>query len=86
MVSSIAVAVARHGCDARSAGPFAHERVLMLSMGAGAEIRRAMGVTVFSGMIGVTIFGLIFTPVFYVVARRLAVRDKGAQHQPQPAE
>ena len=37
-------------------------------------------------MIGVTFFGLIFTPVFYVVARWLAVRNKGAQHQPQPAE
>lgn len=37
-----------------------------------AEMRQALGTTVFFGMIGVTIFGLIFTPVFYVVARRLA--------------
>lgn len=38
---------------------------LVLATGAGAEMRQAMGVAVFSGMIGVTIFGLIFTPVFY---------------------
>jgi multidrug efflux pump subunit AcrB len=40
---------------------------LVASTGAGAEMRRAMGVTVFSGMIGVTLFGLILTPVFYVL-------------------
>lgn len=40
---------------------------LVVSRGAGAEMRQAMGVAVFSGMIGVTIFGLILTPVFYVV-------------------
>ena len=38
--------------------------------GAGAEMRQAMGVAVFSGMIGVTVFGLFLTPVFYVVLRR----------------
>jgi multidrug efflux pump len=43
---------------------------LAASTGAGAEMRRAMGVAVFSGMIGVTIFGLFLTPVFYVVLRR----------------
>lgn len=42
---------------------------LVLSHGAGAEMRQAIGVAVFSGMIGVTVFGLIFTPVFYVVLR-----------------
>ncbi|WP_024512373.1 multidrug efflux RND transporter permease subunit [Bradyrhizobium sp. ARR65] len=42
---------------------------LVLSTGAGAEMRRAMGVAVFSGMIGVTIFGLFLTPVFYVLLR-----------------
>ncbi len=47
---------------------------LMLSHGPGAEIRRAMGVTVFSGMIGVTIFGLVLTPVFYVALRTLTKR------------
>ncbi|MFT3700068.1 MAG: multidrug efflux RND transporter permease subunit [Kofleriaceae bacterium] len=47
---------------------------LMLSHGPGAEIRRAMGVTVFSGMIGVTLFGLVLTPVFYVALRTLTKR------------
>ncbi len=44
---------------------------LVLSAGAGAEMRHAMGVAVFFGMIGVTAFGLFLTPVFYVVLRRL---------------
>lgn len=44
---------------------------LVLSTGAGAEMRSAMGVAVFSGMIGVTAFGLFLTPVFYVVLRSL---------------
>jgi multidrug efflux pump len=44
---------------------------LVLSEGAGAEMRHAMGVAVFSGMLGVTFFGLILTPVFYVVTRML---------------
>jgi len=43
-----------------------------LSTGAGAEMRSAMGVAVFFGMIGVTAFGLFLTPVFYVVLRRIA--------------
>jgi multidrug efflux pump len=47
---------------------------LMLSHGPGAEIRRAMGVTVFAGMIGVTIFGLVLTPVFYVALRTITQR------------
>jgi multidrug efflux pump len=47
---------------------------LMLSTGPGAEIRRAMGVTVFAGMIGVTLFGLILTPVFYVALRTVTRR------------
>ena len=59
---------------------------MAFAIGAGAELRQSLGTAVFSGMIGVTFFGLIFTPVFYVVARWLAVRNKGAQHQPQPAE
>ena len=44
---------------------------LVLSEGAGAEMRKAMGIAVFSGMLGVTFFGLILTPVFYVVMRAL---------------
>ena len=47
---------------------------LVLSHGAGAEIRQAMGVAVFAGMLGVTFFGLILTPVFYVLLRRFGAR------------
>jgi hypothetical protein len=47
---------------------------LALSSGAGAEVRQAMGITVLAGMIGVTLFGLLLTPVFYVGLRRLAER------------
>ena len=43
---------------------------LVLASGAGAEVRRAMGAAVFSGMIGVTVFGLLLTPVFFVLLRR----------------
>ena len=45
---------------------------LMIATGAGAEMRQSLGTAVFSGMLGVTLFGLLFTPVFYVVCRRLA--------------
>jgi multidrug efflux pump subunit AcrB len=45
---------------------------LVWATGAGAELRQALGTAVFAGMIGVTAFGLIFTPVFYVVCRGLA--------------
>jgi multidrug efflux pump len=44
---------------------------LVIAHGAGAEIRRAMGIAVFSGMLGVTLFGLALTPVFYVVVGRV---------------
>lgn len=47
---------------------------LITSSGAGAEMRQAMGVAVFTGMIGVTFFGLFLTPVFYVLLRHLSVR------------
>ncbi|HEY1614223.1 MAG TPA: multidrug efflux RND transporter permease subunit [Rhizomicrobium sp.] len=47
---------------------------LVLSSGAGAEMRHAMGVTVFFGMLGVTFFGLFLTPVFYVLLRELEKR------------
>jgi multidrug efflux pump len=50
---------------------------LVLSHGAGAEMRHAMGVAVFSGMLGVTFFGLILTPVFYLLVRRR--RQRAAQ-------
>ena len=45
---------------------------LVWATGAGAELRQALGTAVFAGMIGVTLFGLIFTPVFYVLCRKLA--------------
>jgi multidrug efflux pump len=47
---------------------------LVFASGAGAEVRYVMGVTVVAGMLGVTFFGLFFTPVFYVVLRRFVVR------------
>ncbi len=45
---------------------------LAFASGAGAEMRQALGIAVFAGMIGVTVFGLVFTPVFYVACRRLS--------------
>ncbi len=50
---------------------------LMLATGAGAEMRQSLGTAVFSGMLGVTFFGLIFTPVFYVLMRGVAARLPG---------
>jgi multidrug efflux pump len=47
---------------------------LVLGQGAGAEMRQSLGVAVFSGMLGVTGFGLIFTPIFYVVIQGLSER------------
>ncbi len=64
---------------------------LVLAVGAGAELRQALGTAVFFGMIGVTLFGLIFTPAFYVLSsglghrlsrRRAAGGPKAAQSQP----
>ena len=49
---------------------------LVLASGAGAEIRHAMGITVFAGMLGVTFFGLLLTPVFYVLVRRMTESKK----------
>jgi HAE1 family hydrophobic/amphiphilic exporter-1 len=47
---------------------------LVISNGPGSEMRKALGVAVFFGMIGVTLFGLLFTPSFYVITRTLANR------------
>jgi len=60
---------------------------LVIATGAGAEMRQSLGTAVFYGMIGVTLFGLIFTPVFYVVVRKFAKKNKpqGAAW-PAPAE
>jgi len=66
---------------------------LLIASGAGAELRQALGTAVFFGMAGVTGFGLLFTPTFYVVCRNLAERLKqrrerrnGSAPQLQPAE
>jgi HAE1 family hydrophobic/amphiphilic exporter-1 len=58
---------------------------LVIAVGAGAEMRQSLGTAVFFGMLGVTVFGLIFTPVFYVTVRWLAGlgRRKRAQSAPQ---
>ena len=56
---------------------------LVFASGAGAEMRQSLGTAVFSGMIGVTVFGLIFTPLFYVLASRFQ-RKKTADTAPVP--
>jgi len=55
---------------------------LVFSSGAGSEMRHAMGVAVFSGMIGVTVFGLFLTPVFFFLIRRFVERRQArkAEH------
>jgi multidrug efflux pump len=55
---------------------------LVFSTGAGFEIRRAMGVAVFSGMLGVTVFGLFLTPVFYDTVGRIVERVSGRRRLP----
>jgi hydrophobe/amphiphile efflux-1 (HAE1) family protein len=60
---------------------------LAIAVGAGAELRRALGTAVVSGMIGVTIFGLLFTPVFYVMVRWIEDRfARGKTTPPATAE
>ena len=56
---------------------------LVVSSGSGSEMRQAVGVAVFFGMIGVTLFGLVFTPIFYMVVRNLA--DRRASKKPMPS-
>ena len=58
---------------------------LVHSTGAGAEMRHAMGVAVFAGMIGVTLFGIFLTPVFYVLLRQLTGNRPFKVHAAQPA-
>src|SRR4029077_13539392 len=57
---------------------------LVIASGAGAEMRQSLGTAVFAGMLGVTLFGLVFTPVFYVLSRRVALLF--ARHRNQPRE
>jgi len=61
---------------------------LVFAHGAGSEIRHAMGVTVFAGMLGVTVFGLFLTPVFYVLIRKATTRrgKKAMRSRGGPAE
>jgi multidrug efflux pump len=69
---------------------------LIVGSGAGAEMRRAMGIAVFSGMVGVTLFGIFLTPVFFMLLRQLTEKRRAraaAQrhaidalvHEPEPA-
>ena len=58
---------------------------LVLATGAGAEMRTALGITVFSGMLGVTVFGIFLTPVFYVTVRWLVDRNQPAAKPVQAA-
>ena len=59
---------------------------LVTATGAGAEMRQSLGTAVFFGMLGVTCFGLIFTPIFYVVIRGLTARRAVKPAEPAPAE
>ncbi|HWM81368.1 MAG TPA: multidrug efflux RND transporter permease subunit [Pseudolabrys sp.] len=59
---------------------------LVWATGAGAELRQALGTAVFSGMIGVTVFGLIFTPAYYIVARWLADLGERRRKRRPPEE
>jgi multidrug efflux pump len=54
---------------------------LVLARGAGAEVRSATGVTVFAGMLGVTLFGLLLTPIFYVTLRKLVPGSAPKLHE-----
>ena len=54
---------------------------LVFASGAGAEMRQSLGTAVFSGMLGVTVFGLIFTPLFYVLASRFQRRKPAPDSQ-----
>jgi multidrug efflux pump len=64
---------------------------LVIAEGAGAEMRRSLGTAVFAGMLGVTLFGIFLTPVFYYVIQRFGtVPPPATQHKshqsPQPME
>ena len=58
---------------------------LVIAHGAGAEMRRTLGTAVFAGMIGVTLFGIFLTPVFYSVVRRLTAADRKSPAAPLAA-
>jgi hydrophobe/amphiphile efflux-1 (HAE1) family protein len=54
---------------------------LVFATGAGAEMRQSLGTAVFGGMLGVTVFGLLFTPAFYTITQRIGGRRRSAQSQ-----
>jgi Cu/Ag efflux pump CusA len=56
---------------------------LLRASGAGAEMRQALGTAVFFGMLGVTFFGLLLTPVFYLVIRVATERIKSRRQKPK---
>jgi hypothetical protein len=61
---------------------------LVIAHGAGAEMRRSLGLAVFSGMLGVTFFGVFLTPVFFYVLQWFGVPPRPAEsrtHEPLPA-
>jgi multidrug efflux pump len=58
---------------------------LVLSTGAGSEMRRAIGIAVFFGMLGVTAFGLVLTPVFYILVRRFVEGRELQQSEAPPS-
>jgi multidrug efflux pump subunit AcrB len=58
---------------------------LVVSHGAGAEMRRTLGTAVFAGMLGVTIFGIFLTPVFFYVVRKITGHRTAAKAAPHPA-
>jgi len=57
---------------------------LVIATGAGAELRQALGTAVFFGMLGVTLFGLVFTPVFYVMMRWIGAVTSKAPVKDEP--
>src|SRR5215468_7733480 len=59
---------------------------LVIATGAGAEMRQALGTAVFFGMLGVTVFGLLFTPVFYLLVRWIGTRKPAKGRWPRPPD
>ena len=59
---------------------------LVVATGAGSEMRQSLGTAVFAGMLGVTVFGLLFTPAFYTVVRKIGLRKQQLKAQQQPKE
>ena len=59
---------------------------LVVATGAGSEMRQSLGTAVFAGMLGVTAFGLLFTPAFYAVVRKIGrKRPKAEANEAAPA-